>query len=522
MNLGKDTQNQQVGSVIRSAAAMSAGTLGSRIFGYLRDMALYAFFPHLARDAFIVAFQLPNLFRRILGEGSLAVSFIPVYVEKNEIESQKLANALMSFLWVSASFTCVLGIIFMDQLLPFVVSGEGYAKIAGKIELTISLARVMFAYLFLVTTYAYYMAILNALGEFFIPALAPAVFNVVLIGAVLWAGLSNTPLYLAWGVIVGGTLQTSLVFWSLAKKSKLPRFTLKWRVPGFFLVLRNIVPGTIGMGISQLMTLANLYFASRLIEGSHSYLYLGHRILELPQSLISISLGAALLPTLSRLWTQGRSQKILTTISDHIKLLLFLALPSAVGMYILSKPIVEVLFLRGEFGPSDVIKTSSIVQIFSFLLLAGSLNKVMVPALYAIKNTWYPALISSLCLFLHIGLAHSWTTKYGIQGLVGSMVVSGFCNGVGIFIGLRLFIGPFPLRQTLSNQWKTILSTGGMGIVIFFVHTHLIKTPINAYWGLPLTIIIGIGVYFSIAYFLKSKESEEVIKLLRHSVKKRL
>lgn len=514
MSLGKDLPEVKKGSVIRSAAAMSMGTLGSRILGYLRDMALYAFFPHLTRDAFIVAFQLPNLLRRILGEGSLAVSFIPVYVEKNEEDAHRLASALMSFLWVIASLICVAGIVFMDQWLPLAVSGEGFAKMAGKTDLTVSLARVMFAYLFLVTTYAYYMAILNALGEFFLPALAPALFNLVLIGASLWGGLVKDPMYLAWGVIVGGSVQVGLVFWSLARKSRLPGFTLKWRVPGFFLVLRNVVPGVIGMGISQLMALANIYFASRLAEGTHSYLYLGHRILEFPQSLISVSLGAALLPTLSRLWGSGKHQEMLDTVSDHIGFLLFLAIPSAVGLYTLSEPIVAFLFLRGEFSPSDVVKTSLVLQILSLLLLAGSLNKVMVPALYAIKNTWYPSLVSSLCLLLHIGIAHLWTVEYGIQGLVGSMMISGFCNMAGILIGIRLFIGPLQLGKTLWGQWKTGVSAGCMGLVIW-VGTF-VKTPFGRHMELLILIGIGMGVYFSMASLLKSEDCDRVRGFLHH------
>lgn len=510
---GIHQKGRQRDSVIHSAAAMSAGTLGSRILGYLRDMAIYAFFPHLARDAFLVAFQLPNLFRRLLGEGSLAASFIPVYVEKDEVEAQKLANALLSFLWVAASCMCALGIVFMDELLPLVVSGEGYAQVAGKTELTVSLARIMFSYLFLVTTYAYYMSILNALGEFFIPALAPSVFNGVLIVTSIWAGLSSAPSYLAWGVLVGGVLQVGLVFWSLSRKSKLPKLTFKWRVPGFFLVLRNMVPGMMGMGISQLMTLANLYFASRLVEGTHSYLYLGHRILEFPQSLISISLGAALLPILSRLWKKGKPQEMLATVDHHIRLLLFLAVPSAVGMYLLAGPIIEVLFLRGEFSPSDGKTTALVVQLMSFLLVAGSLNKVMVPTLYAIKNTWYPALVAAFCLLLHLGLAHMWTLEYGIKGLVGSMVVSGFCHMVGIFVGVQLFVGPLRWRKALWSQWKTGIAAGVMGIAVFWIYGIFMKISISAYLGLPFSVAAGVAVYFVIAHLLRSQECEEVLSL---------
>ncbi len=513
-------------SVLSSAGAMSMGTMGSRILGYLRDVLLYAFFPHLARDAFIVAFQLPNLFRRVLGEGSLAVSFIPVYVEKNEEEAQKLANALMSFLWVIASLVCTLGIVFMDQLLPLAVSGEGYARVAGKVDLTVSLAQIMFAYLFFVTTYAYYMAILNALGEFFIPALAPAAFNITLIAATLWAGLAQSPKVLAWGVVVGGFFQVSLVFWSLYKKSKLPRWTLRWRTPGFVLVLQNMAPGIIGVGVSQLMTLANLYFASQLGQGTHSYLYLGQRILELPHSLISISLGSALLPTLAKLWREKNSTKVLDTVSYHLQFLLFLVIPSAVGMYILALPMIEVLFLRGEFGVSDVLVTASVIQVLSFLLVASSLNKVMVSALYAIKNTWYPAVVSLFCLILHMVLAHFWTPQFGIQGLVASMTFSGFCNVAGVFLGLWYFVGPLSWGSILRNQWKTFVSAGCMGLSLVWVQDIFsFLSPSSPVLGsvelsLPLLVLVGGGVYFLTAHVLKSRECAEITVFFGHLLNK--
>ena len=412
-------------SVISSAAAMSMGTLASRVLGYVRDLVLYGLFPHTIRDAFIVAMQLPNIFRRILGEGALSFSFIPVYVEASEADAQKLASALMSFLWVLASFICIVGIFFMDQLLPLAVGGGGYEKIAGKIELTVLFARIMFFYLFLVTNICLLYGDSQRSWGVLYPRLSSSLFNGAFIAMALWAGLSQRPVYLAWGVIVGGLLQVALVFWALGRRSRRPQWTWHWRVPGFFLVLRKMVPSVMGMGVLQLMSLVNIYFASHLDEGSHSYLYLGQRILELPQSLISISLSTALLPTLSRLWSAGRPKEMLATMDRHLRLLLFLAVPCAVLMYLFAEPIVVMLFLRGEFSPSDAEITSDLIKIFSLLLLVGSLNRVMVPALYAVKNTWYPALISSLCLLFHVVLAY-FLINYGIEGLVLAMVISGF------------------------------------------------------------------------------------------------
>ena len=514
--------------VTKHAALMSMGSLLSRLLGYVRDLVLYALFPHFTRDAFLVAFQLPNIFRRIFGEGALAFSFIPVYVEtkeKKEKQAQQLANALMSLLWTVTSIICVFGIIFMDQLLPIVVRGDGYEQIAGKVELTILLARIIFVYLFFVTSYAYYMSILNTLGEFFIPAFAPALFNGALIVASLWAKTSQNPTYLAWGVVVGGILQMGIVFWSLERKSKRPRWTFKWKVPGLFLVLKKMIPGVIGIGVLQLMSFVNVYFASYLPQGTHSFLYLGQRILDLPQSLISVSLSVALLPTLSRLQGTGRGKEMLSLLSHHIKLLMFLTLPCAVGLYILAEPIVVTLFFRGEFHSTDAKITSSVIKIFSLLLLIGSLNKVMITVLYSIKNTWYPALVSLLCLLIHVGIAQWTIVEYGIQGLVGSMVFCGFCNALGVFIGVRFFIGNFQLGQILWSQWKTGVAAGGMGLAVFLLYDTYTKiygssyeTPLD--WGLFLVILLGAGLYFYLAHLLKSQSCEEVTHLFWKRIKK--
>lgn len=213
---------------------MSIGTMGSRLLGLARDMLLLAFFSRTVTDAFVVAFRLPNLFRRLLGEGSLSVSFIPVFVEvktkHGEESAQNLASSIMTLLLITTSILSILGVIWMEPLLTSLVGGEGFLKVPGKLEQTIFLARIMFSYLFLVTVYAYFMAILNALKYFLIPALAPALFNFILIVFILLpqSGSQVPGEMLSWGVIAGGVFQALLVAYKLYQLKYLPRLSLQW------------------------------------------------------------------------------------------------------------------------------------------------------------------------------------------------------------------------------------------------------------------------------------------------------
>ena len=512
---------------------MSLATLISRILGYVRDALLTAMLNPTAKDAFLVAFRLPNMFRRLLGEGSLSVSFIPVFVDhlsrpEDQVKAKNLSASIFTLLMIVSSILSVLGILFMEQLLGEVLSGKGYQQIPGKMDMTVLLARIMFFYLFLITSYAYLMAILNALKSFFIPALAPALFNFVFILALLtpaeWSdGLEQN---VAWGVLIGGAVQVLVVSYALVKKGFFPGISFVFNSPSVKKVLFNMIPGMLGLGILQLMSLFNIYFASRLHEGSHTYIYLADRILELPQSLIAVSLGVALLPTLSEKWAQGKRLEMIEMGQSHLKLLLFLSLPSAVGMFVLAKPIVEVLFMRGEFSEVDVQQTLLVVQLYSFLLIASSVVKVIAPSFYAIKNTWVPALISALCLLLHVVVANQWTYYFGLQGLVGSTVLSGFVNAFLLYVFYQKFIGKLSLIQLIKDLWPLVISISFMAFTItksYLLISNGLHALISPSWarGLALGASMALGgtVYFYVCSLMRVKESQAIISLFKRKLK---
>jgi putative peptidoglycan lipid II flippase len=515
---------------MRAALLMSAGTLMSRILGLLRDVVLAAFFSRTVTDAFVVAFSFPNKFRRLLGEGSLSVSFIPIYVEARELDSEQasqLKNGIFTWLCVVSSILCVLGILFMDQIMGWLVGGSGYVSIEGKLELTIYLAKIMFSYLFLITTYAFGMAILNAHKQFFIAAMAPALFNLIFIVCALLPFQTYTPgIQLAWAVLLGGAVQALIVFYSLWKQNLLPRWTWRWKTPKVQHVLKNMVPGILGMGVLQLLTLVNTNYASRLQEGAHSYIYWADRILELPQSLIAISIGAALLPTLSELYAKGLKKEMLMSGQQTILTMLFLTLPSALGMYLLSQPIVEVLYLRGSFSAQDAASTAQVVRAYSILLIALSLNKVLVPNFYALKNTWLPAITSVVSVLIHIVVGYYFVSIWGLLGLVTSMTISGYINFFLTLYFYQKFVGPLDYMYLGKGLFKFFIPLFALGVSAYFIFYGLMEFSLISSESLQravvliLSISISGGLYFIFSHWLKVPQAQTVWSRIKKRRKK--
>ncbi len=505
--------------VFLGAFRMSLGTLSSRFLGLLRDIVLTSYFDRKVTDAFVVAFKLPNMFRRLFGEGALSVSFMPVLVEKlgSKKESLSLVSGVYSFLFLFSSALTVLGILFMEPLLRALVGGEGFLAVPGKLELAVTLARFLFLYLLLVLSYAFFMAILNAFGRFFWPALAPAIFNLsLIIFALMPQSVFATPgLWLAVGVIVGGVLQLAMVAVPVYRLKLFPKFVKFWKNKDSLFVLKNTLPGIWGMGVIQIMGLLNLRFASHLGEGSHTFIYASDRILELPQSLIAISLGAALLPTLSKLWSQKDIQKFVEVGSQQWRLLLFLALPSAVGLYSLALPIVQLLFERGAFTYEQSLTTASIVKVYAVLLIIASSIKIIAPQFFAQKNTKIPAWGSTFSLLIHAALGFYSIKTWGLVGLAYSMTFAAFFNLAFLVIVYQSKVGALIDKKMLSFFYKVtpllFVFYWFIGFVFKGLNTFIFSQNIS----LIMTVLVSVLFYFSFSYILKIEESRKVISFFK-------
>lgn len=507
---------------------MASGTLTSRILGLFRDMALAALFDRAVTDAWAAAFRLPNLFRRLFGEGSLSVSFIPVFLETKESDrsgqrAQNLMNALYTVLLIALAVVTVLGIVYMDTILGLLLSSR-YAVDTEKWLLTVRMARIMFGFVFFVCTYAYFMGILNALGVFGLPAVAPALLNIsMLVFTFLptsWFAEKGDGL--AWGVLVGGVLQAALLWVALKARGYLPRLQKSLWNDDLKKVLINMVPGLLGIGLLQFSTLVNLHFASTVGEGAISYVYWADRLLELPLSLVSVSLGAALLPTLSEMALRKQKEQFQETVQEHFLFSFFLAWPAALGLFFLAQPIVEVLFMRGHFSTTDANATTLVLKVYAFSLLFVSSIRILAPAFYAVKNTWLPAVTSLVALLLHLSWASWWIRQAGLQGLVLSSLLAMILQFIVMLIALRGMVMTVQWGRMILEIVKTVLAG------VFLAGAIQIYNPLFNLLGsgsvaraaaLGFSILIGGGAYLISAHILRISQGQFLISTLRRKIK---
>ncbi len=517
-------------SVTASALVFAAGTMLSRVLGLVRDMMTARYFSVEIRDAFLVAFRLPNLFRRLLGEGSLSFSFIPVFVEliqgRRTEDSHRLVNNVFAILMSASITVSLLGILFMDDILRLVLSGDEYTRIAGKLELTVLLARVMFSFLVLMSLFAFFMAILNSLKQFALSALAPALLNIALIAAALISDAWAAPeLTLAAAVMVGGFLQMAVLVPSVARAGYFPKPSFRWNTPETKRVVKTVLPSMFGMSIMQVTQMVNLHFASHLPQGTHSAFYLADRVLELPLSLFVVSVGSALLPTLARYWAAQDREAMSETINHYVRLILFVALPAAVGMFTLAEPIAEVLFQGKEFGAQDTRMTAEILQVYAFGLIVSAGVRILAQGFYAVQNTWFPAVAATVAVAAHLLFAASFTRAFGLQGLAAATVASAAVNLTLLAVAYSSWVGAL-------HVWKLLIGVGkfsiGAALMVFVLRVyepaalamgdgHLAKTA-----ALLLAIAAGGASYMAVAHVLKVPEYQETVAALASKIRNKL
>ncbi len=515
---------QQKSRLAVQAFLMSLGTLASRVLGLVRESLFAAWFDREITDAWYIAFRLPNLFRRLFGEGALSVSFIPLFIEsqkKNEAE-----GFFNSFFWVFTIFLlgfAILGIVLMPAFLPWFLDADYVAK-SGPYALTLRMAQIMFFYVYLVCSYALVLGVLNTQGHFGLPALAPAFFNVVLILSQMlpeswqaWPGQA-----LAWGVVVGGGVQLAILLPRLREQGYWPRWSWTWH-PLVGQVGKKMLPSLLGLGVLQLMALVNLKYASRFSTGVISYLNLTDRIVELPLSLVSVSLASSLLPALSRHFQSTDWSSFISTAVGQLRLAYFLNTAAAVGLWILARPICEVLFQRGQFTPDQTQTTAELLQFQAAIVFFSGHVRVFVPVFYAVKNTWFPALVGAVCLVVHVVLAPWLMGYFAVQGLLLSMVCVSFLNGLLLAAGYYRWVHrSFDWFSFFRGSWKAVLAGAGMaGVLQLYFYVE------NPSWGffakslgLGLFVTLGGISYLGLAWILGLPEAQSFVGMLRKRIKR--
>ena len=467
-----------------STIKVGGWTFISRVAGLIRDIfttnLLGASFFH---DIFVVVLKIPNVFRKLFAEGAFSQAFIPIYSEyigrKDDKDSQDFLNALFGILLSALFIFTALALLFAPIFI--LIFAPGFYFDIQKQDLAVSLLRIMFPYLALISLVAFAAGIQNSHNKFSIPAITPLIFNLSLIGSAwLVAPKIDIPVMaLAWGVLLAGFLQLLFQIAPLATIKKIPIPKIDFQNPGVKKFFILILPAIVAGGIAQINLLIDTIFASLLITGSPTWLYVSDRLIQFPMGIFAIAIGTVLLPSLSKAYAQKEIQAYTEQLEHAFKLVFFLAIPSLIGLVLFASPLLATIFQRGAFLWSDVQQASLSLIAFSFGLPFFMAMKVLVPAFFSRQNTKTPMLIAFLSLLINVCLNYLLAFYFGL-GHLGLAIASSISAIVSVIIL------SFILKRDGLISFTGILSTFSLKVFIASVALISFLSIFNQYFDFEL------------------------------------
>ncbi len=439
-------------SLIKSASIVSLLTLVSRITGLVRDLLMASIFGVSAMtDAFWVAFRIPNMLRRMFAEGAFSQAFVPVLAASKEqngdAATHALINAVATLLILVLAVTCVVGIAGAPILVYILASGLKQEP-AG-FEAAVVMTRWMFPYIACMSLVAMGAGVLNTWKKFAIPAATPVLLNVAMIaaawlGAPWFAHLGIEPIYaMAAGVMVGGVLQLGAIWWALYRMGLAPSVRLSlaaaraaWSQPATKRIVHLMGPALLGVSVAQISLLINTQIASHLTTGSVTWLNNAGLLMEFPTAMLGVALGVVLMPQLATAKASQDAAKFSEIIDWGLRLVVLMAVPSAVALITFAQPLVAVIFHNGKYADADVVQTSAALMGYGAGLLGLVAIKVLTPGYFASQNIKTPALIGIAVLVITQVLNLLFVPMLAHAGLALAIGVGAMVNALWLLVGL--------------------------------------------------------------------------------------
>lgn len=502
-----------------NAGRMAAGTTLSRVLGYLRDMAVaHAFGAGFFADAFYAAFRIPNLLRRLLGEGSLSAAFIPVLSQyfhtKSKEETQELINVVFTTLALVLAAVTALGILFAPQIVNIIAFG--FTRDPEKLALTVTLTRLMFPFLMFVCLAAFLLGVANTFNSFFVPAVAPASLSIAEIGFIMGIAPLLDPESqirgLAISVIVGGFLQFVVQWPQIRKLGWALRFKVNFKHPAVKQIGLLMLPSMVGLSVDQVNAFVSTILATMLEQGSITALYYSNRIMQLPLAIFGLALSTAALPAMSKCASCNDVGGVKDALNYSTRQMLFILVPSAVGLMVVGTPIISALFERGEFTRRATLMTSSALFFFASGLPAYAIAKVYAGGFYAFQDTKTPVYTAMAAMVLNVILSIILMRPLGVGGLALATAMSSYFNAAVLCILLRRRLGILGLRRAAGTLAKTLIASAAMGAVSYWL--AYILFPSNPLFGAAAAITAGALVYAGMSFILGMEEKKPLIAML--------
>ncbi|MCP4133950.1 MAG: murein biosynthesis integral membrane protein MurJ [bacterium] len=513
-------------SFMKSTGIVAASTFLSRILGLVRDILFAGFFGASGNtDVFLVAFRIPNLLRRFVAEGTLTISFIPVYtdylVKQGEKEALALAQKTFSILVMVVIFLITAGIVFSPEIIS--VIAPGFTD-PDKIYLAVSLNRIMFPYLFFVTFVAFSMGILNSHGYFFAPSFSPVLFNVGYISGIVGFSLYfDEPFYgVAAGILAGGLFQLLLQIPYLIKSGFKLKISIDFNHPGVRRIFKLVLPALFAGGIYQINIVMSTLLASMLKDGSISYLYYSDRLNELVLGIFIVSIGNVILPAMSRMTAVDDYDKLKELYSSAMSASLFLAVPACIALMIVGFPVISVFFMRGAFTAVEADMTYRALFFASLGISSVSILRITTPTFYSLEDSKTPIYAAAVGFVLNISLGYLlMQTELKHAGLTLGNSIAATVQMLLLLFLLRNKIGKIGLKNTLLSLGKFITAGAVMGVSIFYlaglvdwVNDGLSRRLLF----LAVIVLSGGSIYFLCCWFLRVDEMRFLVNKIKSKI----
>ncbi len=511
--------------ILKSASIISLVTIVSRILGYVRDQRIsFLLGTTLSADAFVLAYRLPNLFRRLVGDGVVAASFIPVFTtymrESSTEDLWRFANRLFWTLALVLAVATVLGVIFSPVVIQSFSSPQDRASSWDE---AIALNRIIFPYLFFAGLAALGMGILNSFHNFALPASTTALQNLAIIIfsiAIVWHYFRSPAVSLAVGVLVGGALQFLILVPQLVRRGMRFDFGISFDHPGIKSFARLMFPRFFGMGVAQINFYVDTFFATapRMPRGSLAALYVSDRVMELVLGGYAIAVATAILPMMSHQAAASDFEGLKRTLTFAVRIVAYITIPAALGLMILREPIIRMLFQHGQFVAESTRLTARPLLYYAAGLPALACVKLIVPAFYSVRDTKTPVIVGLISFVINIALniifLHFLFRRFQNGGPALATVLATFFDFFILFFIFRIRYGSLGSVKILRSIGKISLCAALMGVGCMIGNHYANYTLQSAFFTQLLVFIALIGgatlLYIGLTWVFRCPEIEEV------------
>ncbi|WP_321393352.1 murein biosynthesis integral membrane protein MurJ [Emcibacter sp.] len=514
-------------SILKATAIFGSFTFLSRILGFVRDILMASILgAGMVADCFVVAFKLPNFFRRLFAEGAFSAAFVPIFSATLEQDGREEAVKFAEEAFAGLLIILLLLVGLMELFAPAVIYilAGGFADDTVKFDLAVLLTRITFPFILFISLVSLLGGILNALGRFAETAAMPIILNIFLISSLVFAAnLMETPAHaLAVAVSLAGFVQ--LVWLLMACRRAGYRIRIKWphMTPKVKELLRIMAPAALGAGVIQLNLMLDMILASHLPDGSMSYLFYADRLNQLPIGVIGVALGTVLLPMLAREIAAGNGHQVIHSQNRAIEMGLFFTVPAAVAFIVVPYELIHVLLERNQFTHEDTVQTSLALAAYAAGLPAYVLAKVFSPGYFARKDTKTPVKFAMIALVVNVVLNIALMIPFKHVGLALATAISAWLNVVLLCGGL-VRRGHFRFdEQVIGRLARYVICSLLMGVVVWYVSVLVNPLISGAFYqkitGIAVLVVSGIAVYILLAFLTGAVRREDLLKLRRRKL----